>query len=177
MAAFLDRRKILFNGVEVRGIRREEEQRVTGLLDQCSRRFRFMKGGIIHNEDRVGRQLLEEMMFQPDIEPFRVGTPLKQHGCDEAFPTLARQQAGPGSGIATPLASDLLPFTRPAMRPVSGALKPTFIQIDQLGRPLCREDVPELMEIGPTLGRIPFSIPQSFFYASPSTGGAHTRWH
>ena len=125
----------------------------------------------------MGGEFLEKMVFQPDIEPFGIRTPLKQYGRYEALPTLARQQAGPGPGIATPLARDLLPFTRPAMRPVSGALKPTFIQIDQLGRPLCREDVPELLEIGPTLGRIPFSVPQSFFYASPSTGGAHTRWH
>ncbi len=150
---------------------------MTGLLDQLARLFRFMKGGIVHDEDRVGRQLLEEMMFQPDIEPFGIGTPLKQHGRYEALPTLARQQAGPGPGIAAPLARDLLPFIRPAMRPVSGALKATFIQIDQLGRSLGRENVPELVEIGPTLGRVPFSVPQSFFYASPSIGGAHTRWH
>ena len=63
------------------------------------------------------------------------------------------------------------------MSAVGGPLKPTFIQVDQLGRPLGQEDLAELLEISPALGWIPFSVPQSFFYASLAIVGEHTRWH
>lgn len=50
LAPFFDRRKILFNRIEVRRIRRQKEERVASLVDQLLRLFRFMKGGVIHNE-------------------------------------------------------------------------------------------------------------------------------
>ncbi len=159
MSPFLDRGKVLLNGIQVRGIGGQKKQRMPCLVDQLSGRGRFMKGGIVHDEDRVGCQLLKEMLLEPGIKPLRIRTPLKQHGREQSLATFARQQAGAGPSIAAPFSRNLLPSTRPAMGSVCGPLKPTFIQIDHLRGPLCRKDMPKLLKIGFPLGRISFSVP------------------
>ncbi len=104
---------ILFNGIEVRGIWGQKEQGVTSLVDQFSGPRRFMKGRIIHDEDRVGGKLLKEMLLQPGIEPLHIGTPLKQHGRHQSRPTFPGQQAGAWPRVATPLPGDLVSFACP----------------------------------------------------------------
>ena len=125
----------------------------------------------------MGRQLFKEMLFEPGIKPLRIRTPLKQHGRDQPFATFASQQTGAGPCIATPFSRHLMPSARPTMGAVCNPLKPTFIQIDHFRGPLGREYTSKVLEISPTLGRIPFSVPKSFFYASLVTAGARTKWH
>jgi len=72
--------------------------------------------------------------------------------------TFARQQAGARPRITAPFSYNLLPAAHPAMDTVCGSLSPTFIYIDSLREPLCRKDMPQFLEIGHSLARIPFSI-------------------
>jgi len=54
MAPFLDRRKVLLNRIQVRGILGQKEEGMPCLLNELSGPGRFMKSGIIHHEDRMG---------------------------------------------------------------------------------------------------------------------------
>ena len=164
MASFLHRRKVLFDGIEVRGIRREIEQRVARLLDQGPSLRGFVKRCVIHNKDGVGWEFLKEMIFQPDVKPLGIGIPLEQHGGEKALPPLGRQQAGARSGVPTPLPRDPLAFASPPTAPIGGALKPTFIHIHQLLGPLGPMEVSYLLEIRGPFAGISFSVPKSFFY-------------
>ena len=125
----------------------------------------------------MGGQLPEEMMFEPGIKPLGIGAPLKQHWSDQPLPTFTRQQTRTWPRLATPFSRHLLASARPAMGAVCRWLKPTFIQIDHLRGPLGREDLSKFLKIDPTLGRVPFSVSKSFFYASPAAAEGHTRWH
>ena len=133
MAPFLERRKVLFDGIEVRGRRRQQEERVTRLLDQLTRLRRFMKGGIVPDQDRVRSQLLKAMLGEPGIEPLGLRPALKQHRSAELLPTLPGQQAGPRPRVPTPLPGHRMASTSPASGTMGRSLKPTFIQIDHLG--------------------------------------------
>ena len=164
MAAFFHDCKILFNGIEILGIRREREQRVARLLDQVSSLGGFVKGRVIHDQDRGWSQLFEEMVFQPDIEPLRIRRPLKQHRGQQMRAPFGCQQTRAGSRIPTPLSSNPVPSARPSSPSRGGALKSTFIHIHQLISLLGQMKGTELLKIQGTLAGIAFSVPQSFFY-------------
>lgn len=56
VAVFLDRREIVFDGVEVWGGRGQKQQRGAGVLDQVHRFWRLVKGRVVHDNQVLARQ-------------------------------------------------------------------------------------------------------------------------
>lgn len=130
IGAVLDRRKILLNGIVVRRIGRQKQKRMSSLKNQLTGQRRFMKGRIVHDEDRLRGELLEEMRLQPSSEPLGIRIPLTQHRSQQSLSTFPRNQTRAQSGIPTPLARDPVSSAGPALGAMSRRLKPTFIQIN-----------------------------------------------
>ena len=55
----------------------EIEQRMAGSLDQRPRLRGFVKRRVIQNQDGVGWEFLQEMIFQPGVNPLGIGIPLE----------------------------------------------------------------------------------------------------
>lgn len=73
MPSFFDVGEIVFDGVEVRAVRRQEENMMSICMGKGFEVFLFMKGGIVENECRVGPQSFAEHMTRPVIDQIGVG--------------------------------------------------------------------------------------------------------
>ena len=66
---FFECSEVVFDGIEVWGIGREEKDSMSvGMSEGCNG-FLLMKRCIIEDERGVGMELLEEMMFKPMVDP------------------------------------------------------------------------------------------------------------
>jgi hypothetical protein len=101
---FLERSEIMFDRIEVRRVRREEQQRGAGGLDELRRRRRFVKGCVVHDHEMLGRQARAQPCLQPGVEDDRIAGALEQKrffespvhtGCNQrgAWPPMPGNQA------------------------------------------------------------------------------------
>lgn len=68
----------MFDGVTVRGVWWQKQERGTGVLDELRRFWRFVKGRVVHDDKMIVRQMGDEPRFQPAIEHFGIARSLKQ---------------------------------------------------------------------------------------------------
>ena len=68
----------MFDGVEVGGIRRQEQKRCTGLFDQLQSFRRFVEGRVVHDDKVIVVQARAELPLQPPVEDVCVACSFKQ---------------------------------------------------------------------------------------------------
>ncbi len=83
-ASALERGEVVFDGVQVGRVWRQEQESSCCAFDQLSGLGTFVEGHIIHDHDRRGVQAGTELSFQPPIEDSGGAGPLKQEGGFEA---------------------------------------------------------------------------------------------
>lgn len=69
---FFEGGEIMFNGVEVGRVRREEEQRGAGGGDTLRCLWRFVKGRIIEYDEVLGIEAWAQSCLQPGVEDHRL---------------------------------------------------------------------------------------------------------
>ncbi len=79
-ASALERGEVVFDGVQVWRVWRQEQESSRGAFNQLSGLGTFVEGHIIHDHDMRGFQAGTELSFQPPIEDICVAGPLKQAG-------------------------------------------------------------------------------------------------
>lgn len=78
--AFLEHGKVVFDGVEIWGLRWQKEQRGTGVLDEL-RRFRgFVKGRVVHDDQVCAGQTRTQPGFEPGVEYRGIARALEEDG-------------------------------------------------------------------------------------------------
>lgn len=68
----------MFDGVKVRGVGRQKQERSPGVFNKLHRVGRFVEGGIVHDDEMGVRQTRGEFRFQPEIEHCGIARSLKQ---------------------------------------------------------------------------------------------------
>ena len=129
---FLERGEILFDRIEVRRIRREEQQRGTGGLDELRRFRRFVKGRVVHDHEMLGRQARAQPCLQPGVEDDRIAGALEQKRFFESPVHPGRNQRGAWSPMPGDEAVHTLALWGVPIAPCRRRRKATFIDMDRL---------------------------------------------
>lgn len=64
--------KVVLNGAEVGRIRRQEQQRGAGVLNEVRRFWRFVKGRVVHDHKMTPVQAWAQPRLEPDVEHRRI---------------------------------------------------------------------------------------------------------
>ncbi len=132
LPAFLERREIMFDRIEVRRVRREEQQRGAGGLDEL-RRFRgFVEGRVVHDHEMLDGQARAQPRLQPGVEDDCIAGALEQQRFSESPVHMGRNQRGawplmPGDQAVHAVALGGVPRA-----PCRRRHKATFIDMDGL---------------------------------------------
>jgi hypothetical protein len=130
-----------FDGVEIRRIRRKEEQESSGAFNEFPRFIGFVKRGIVQNDHHLWLEPGTEFLLQPEVENFGIAGSGKQEGRmqDSADQPAKERSAGTPLPGAHPV--NFLSSESPAIGPAGGRFKPAFIHVDK-GLPLIPVTVP-----------------------------------
>ena len=77
-AVDFDGGEVVFDRVQVRGIRRQEQKGCSPLFNPFLGIAAFVKGDVVHDNDMVFVQARTELPLQPRIEDVRIACSLKQ---------------------------------------------------------------------------------------------------
>ena len=85
-ANFLEGREVVCNGVQIRGVERQKEQRGSSVGNECLSFCAFVEGDGVPDHDMGGGQERTAFLFQPSGEDGRVTGALKQERGGKGFP-------------------------------------------------------------------------------------------
>lgn len=175
LPTFLEGSEVMLDGIEVWGVRWQEQQGGTGLLNQLGGFWRCVKGGVVHDHEVLGREARAQPRLQPGVEDPRIAGPFEQQRFLEPSLNARGQQRGP-----RPSMSRDQPIHALALRGIpipSGGRrrKATFINMDELftaaAEALTKAEKPS------ALPRVTFVIAHPFFYGSPAGVGRHAKYN
>lgn len=133
----------LFDGVEVRGIGRQEPEPCASSIDGRAYGLGFMASQIVHDDNVSGLERPDELLFHIGQEACTVDRAVEDAGCGEPI-TSKRGNEGHGAPMAVRCeAAQTL------------ALHPPAAQGDHVGLDPCLVDEHETPGIKPTLPRLP----------------------
>lgn len=72
--------EVVFNRIEVGGVRGQEEEDGAGLFNQVSGLRTFVKGYVIHHHDLVRAQAGTQLSFEPLVKDLGVTRTFEQEG-------------------------------------------------------------------------------------------------
>lgn len=172
---FLERGEILFDWIEVRRVRRQEQQRGAGCLDELRRRRRFVKGCVVHDHEMLGRQAGTQPRLQPGVEDDRIAGPFEQKRFFELPVHPGRNQRGAWSPMPGDEAVHALALGGVPIAPCRRRRKATFIDMDRLFA-VTKKPLAPAQELS-ALARVTFLVPNPFFYGSSAVVAARTRYN
>jgi len=161
-SVFLDRGEILFDRVEVGRVRRQEQQRGAGGLDELCRFQRCMKCRVVHDREVVGRQARAQPGLQPGVEDRRITRPREQKRLLESPFSTGRKQRGPRPSLPGDQAVHAVALRCVPIPPRRRRCKPAFIDMDGAFA-AANESLAQAQELF-TLLRIAFVVPDPCFY-------------
>ena len=122
-----------------------------------------MEAGIIEHDDGVWGQVRPQGLSEPGVEGEGVTGAVKQQGSEQAVVLERSNQASARSSVAGAQAIHLAAPGRPAVRPLRGGRKATFIDIQE-GLVCLRIPIPALeIPAARLLMTEAFRVPKSFF--------------
>lgn len=92
----LERRAVVRNGVPVRRVRRQEQQRSPRTGDESLSKGAFVEGGVIHHDDMIAVQLRTQFLGEPRVEERGRAAALKQARSLHGWPHLGGNQGRAG---------------------------------------------------------------------------------
>ena len=90
----------MFNRIEVRGIRRQEEQGSPGGVNKGFSLGVFVEGDVIHHHHLLGVQQGAQLLFEPRIEEGGIARAFKQDGRGEGVPDSRGDERSPWPAVA-----------------------------------------------------------------------------
>ena len=120
---------MFLDGVE---IGRPEAESVPASLDEFPSFPGFVEGGVVHDDQRSGLKLLQELFLEVVVENVVVQAPLKKEWGEEPLSLDGgRDEIGPRPAFPATLPKDLAALGGPSVRVVGGALKPGLVKVDR----------------------------------------------
>ena len=132
LSVFFEGCEVMLDGVEVWGVRRQEQQGGAGLLDKLRCFRRCVKRGVVHDHAVLVRQARAQPRLQPGVEDHRIAGPFEQQGFFEPSVDARGQQRGPGPSMPGDQAVNTLALRRISIPPRRRWSKPAFINMDWL---------------------------------------------
>jgi len=129
---FLEGSEIMFDGAEVWGVRWQEQQSGTGLLNKLGGFWRFVKGGIVDDHEVLGREARAQPRLQPGVEDPRIAGPFEPQGFFEPSLDARGQQRGPRPSMSRDQTIHALALRGIPIPSGGRRRKATFINMDEL---------------------------------------------
>ena len=174
-AEAFDSGEVVFDGVQVWGVRRQEQESGGVAVDQLLGLGTFVEGRVIHNHHMRVVQQGAELGFQPPIEDGRVTRAVKQERGGKMVTDPGGKQRGPRSAVSRGQAVHPLPLLGIRIPPANRRFKATFIDVDKRLAPA---------DIALTQAQIPLSfppaalgVPQRFFSGLRPSVAGHARYN
>ncbi len=167
--------EVVFNGIEVGGVRRQEEEGGAGAFNQFSGRGAFVKGDIIHHHDLRRVQARAELGVEPAIEDFGVAGALKQERSGKAVAYPSGNEGSPRTPVAGAQPVYPPPLRRIGVLSGDSGTEPALIYVDKLFAP-----APIALsqpEVGFSFPPTPFGVAQRFFSTSLPSAVRRTRYN
>jgi len=120
----------VFKGIEVRGIRRQEEQGRPGGVNEGFSLGAFVEGGIIHHHPLLGVPQGAQLLFEPRIEEGGIARAFKQDRRGKGIPDSRGEERGPWPAVAGDQARDALSSGRVGIAAGERRRKAALIDID-----------------------------------------------
>lgn len=171
--AFLEGSEVLFDRVKVGRVRRQEQQRGAGGLDERRRLRRCVKGRVVHDHEVLGIETRAQPRLEPGVEDHRIARPLKQQWFFESPIHTGRNQRGPWPALPGDQAVHAVTLRCVPIPPRRRRRKPAFIDMDG-SFATAKEPLAQAQELFPLL-RIALLVPDPFFYGSTPVCGVRSR--
>lgn len=128
-AVDFDGGEVIFDRVQVRGIRRQEQKGGSPLFNPFSGIAAFVKGDVVHDNDMVFVQARTELPLQPRIEDVRIACSLKQKRFFKALADARGDQRRARPPFSRNQSINALSFWRIGITPIGRRRKAAFIDI------------------------------------------------
>ena len=172
-AEAFDSGEVVFDGVQVGRVRRQEQERGRFACDQLLGLGTFVEGRVIHDHHMRIVQKGAELGFQPPIKDGRVARAVKQDRGGPALTDPGGKQGGPWSAVSRGPAVHPLPLASIGVPPDHRRGKATFIEVDKL---LAPADIALTQaQIALSFQQTALGVPQRFFSGSRPSAAGHAR--
>ena len=98
-----------------------------GLPNQCFNAPPFVKGRIEANEDTPGRELRQELLFQPNFKHLAIAVSLIGYRCDELVLMPSGHKTDSLGAMATAFSRESFAFQTPTVSIIFGVVDARFV--------------------------------------------------
>ena len=128
----LERREVVFNGVEIWGMGWQEEKGCTGVLNEVQGFRRCVTGGVVHDDRVLAGQTRTQPRLQSGVEDHRVTRPFAQQRFFESPLHAGGDQRSAEPPMPRDQAVHASPLWRVPIPPRCRRYKAAFIDMDRL---------------------------------------------